>query len=189
MRAWRMLGALPSTSTAGDRKGQDVMPIMESPSRASCALDDAVEPVLAWLETPIGELMIRDPVTADENESLRTVQARMNHSGAGHLPVLSGGRPVGLVTARDLARCMPVPFTVLRRAEIARFLALPVSAVMSRPAITLPADATLEEAVQRMVECKVGSIAVTDPVNGQLLGLITRSTITRTVASLGGRTT
>ena len=143
--------------------------------------------MLAWLETPLRELMIRDPVTVDESESVRTVQARMNHSGAGHLPVLSGGRPVGLVTARDLARSMPVPFTVLRRAEIARFLALPVSAVMSRPAITLPADATLEDAVQRMVDCSVGAIMVTDPVHGQLMGLITRSTITRAVASLGGR--
>jgi CBS domain-containing protein len=180
-----MFGAPLDEHGGGDRKGQDAMLILES-SRASSALDDAVEPMLAWLETPLRELMIRDPVTAEENESVRTVQARMNHSGAGHLPVLSGGRPVGLLTARDLARSLPVPFTVLRRAEMARFLALPVSAVMSHPAITLPADATLEDAVQRMVECSVGAIVVTDPVHGQLMGLITRSTVTRAVASLGG---
>ena len=63
-------------------------------------------------------------------------------------------------------------------------LARPVSAVMSSPAITVPTDATLEQAVQLMVKKGVGSVVVTDPKSGKLMGLITRSTITRAVAKL-----
>jgi CBS domain-containing protein len=81
---------------------------------------------------------------------------------------------------------MPIPLTLIRRAEMARLLAMPISQVMSTPAITLPATATIEEAGQRMVKCNVGSIVATDPVSGKLVGLITRSTITRALATLGG---
>jgi len=162
------------------------MMTMESLSRPS-AVDGAVEPLLAWLEKPLSEFMIRDPLTADEGELVRAVRARMIHSGAGHLPVLSGGRPVGMVTVRDLARSMPIPLTLVRRAEVARLLAMPIAQVMSTPAITLPATATFDEAVQRMVKCNVGSIMVTDPRSGKLVGLITRSTITRAVATLSGK--
>jgi CBS domain-containing protein len=63
-------------------------------------------------------------------------------------------------------------------------LARPISDVMSRPAVILPADATLESAVQLMLKRGVGSIMVTDPKSGKLVGLITRSTITRAVAQL-----
>jgi acetoin utilization protein AcuB len=159
------------------------MLLMGSSSRPS-AIDGAVEPMLAWLETPLSEFMIRNPVSVDEDESVRLVRARMSHTGAGHLPVVSEGRPVGLVTARDLARSMPIPLMVLRRHEIARLLARPISDVMSRPAVILPADATLESAVQLMLKRGVGSIMVTDPKSGKLVGLITRSTITRAVAQL-----
>ena len=159
------------------------MLLMGSSSRPS-AIDGAVEPMLAWLETPLSEFMIRNPVSVDEHESVRLVRARMSHTGARHLPVVSEGRPVGLVTARDLARSIPVSLTVLRHEEVARLLARTVSAVMSSPAITLPTDATLEEAVQLMLKKGVGSIVVTDPKSSKLVGLITRSTITRAVAKL-----
>jgi CBS domain-containing protein len=71
------------------------MMTMESSSHPS-AVDGAVEPMLAWLETPLGEFMIRNPLTAHESEPVRAVRARMIHSGAGYLPILSGGRPVGM---------------------------------------------------------------------------------------------
>jgi CBS domain-containing protein len=147
------------------------------------SLTESVAPFLRWLETPLAELMIRHPIAADELDSVGMVQARMMHSGAGHLPVLSGNRPIGLVTAHDLAGSMMVSLPHLRRAELDRLLELPVTEVMSKPPITLPSHATLEAAVQKMVEAKVGSIIVVDPDDGRLLGLVTRSTITRLLAA------
>ena len=150
-------------------------------------VSESAEPLFEWLETPLSDLMIRYPITAAESDTVRVVQARMQLSGAGHLPVLgSDSRPIGLITARDLARSMPVPITVLRRAELNRLLALPVTEVMSTPPVTLPADATLEAAVKRMVDLGVGAVIVVDPKDGRLVGLITRSTIARVVAQRNG---
>jgi CBS domain-containing protein len=130
--------------------------------------------------------MIRHPITAEESDTVRAVQARMNHSGAGHLPVVAGDRPVGMITAHDVARRMPVPITFLRRAKMNRRLDLPVTEMMSTPAVTLPATATLEVAVKKMVDADVGAIMVVDPRDGRLVGLITRSTIARLVAAEEG---
>jgi len=141
-----------------------------------------VEPHLTWLDEPVERIMLRDPVTVEVNDSLRVVQARMNRSGAGHLPVLDGGRPVGLVTARDLARSMPVPLTVLKRDEIERLLSIPVAQVMSSPVITVPIGETVGAAVARMVESGIGAVVVVNPADGKLAGLVTRSTIVMLVA-------
>jgi CBS domain-containing protein len=146
------------------------------------SIAESAEPFMAWLETPLADIMIRHPITAEETDTLRTVQARMHHSGAGHLPVLKDERPIGMVTARDLARSMPVPITILGRAEMDRLLELAVTEVMSAPAITLPTDATLEAAVKLMVDAGIGAIVVVDSADGKLDGLITRSTITQLMA-------
>jgi CBS domain-containing protein len=155
-------------------------------AQALPSIAEAAEPFMAWLETPLADIMIRHPITAEETDTVRTVQARMHHSGAGHLPVLRDERPVGIVTARDLARSMPVPITILRRAEMGRLLELAVTEVMSAPAITLPTDATVEAAVKLMVDAGIGAIVVVDPEDGRLAGLITRSTITGLVAARNG---
>ncbi len=137
---------------------------------------------LAWLDQPVEQIMLRDPVTVEVTDSLRVVQARMNGTGAGHLPVLDGGRPVGLVTARDLARSMPVPLTVLRRDEIERLLGVPVAQIMSAPVITVPAGETVGVAVSRMVESGIGAVVVVSRGDGKLAGLVTRSIIVSLVA-------
>jgi CBS domain-containing protein len=86
------------------------------------------------------------------------------------------------VTARDVARSLPVPLTILRRSEIERLLAMPITRVMSTPVIALSARATVEEAVNKMVEHSVGAVCVIDPEGGGLVGIITRSTIARLIA-------
>ncbi len=148
----------------------------------SAAAPATREPHPSWLDQPLGELMIRDPVTVNVTDSLRTVQSRMSQTGAGHIPVVDRGRPVGLVTARDLARSVPVPFTVLKRDEMERLLALPVAEVMSTPVVALPTTERAGKAVARMVDEGVGAVLVVDPTTGVLVGLITRSTIVSVVA-------
>jgi CBS domain-containing protein len=106
----------------------------------------------------------------------------MNRAGVGHLPVLELGRPVGMVTARDLARSMVVPITVLTRQEIENLLAGPVRWTMSRPLISLPPQTPVRVAIRLMMSEDVGSVAVVDPDDGKLLGLVTRSAILQLVA-------
>jgi CBS domain-containing protein len=54
--------------------------------------------------TNVAAWMTRDPETVDDDESTRQAASIMIHGGFRHLPVLSGGRPVGIVSIRDLMR-------------------------------------------------------------------------------------
>jgi CBS domain-containing protein len=155
---------------------------MESNQSQTGAGPGTAEPHPSWLERPLADFMIRNPISVPVTATLRTVQMCMNRTGAGHIPVLDRGRPVGIVTARDLARSMPVPLTVLKRDEMERLLAVPVEELMSTPVIALPETERLGKAVARMVEEGVGAVLVTDPETGDLVGLVTRSTVVNLVA-------
>jgi CBS domain-containing protein len=52
--------------------------------------------------THVAAWMTRDPETVDVSESTGQAAAVMIHGGFRHLPVMDGGRPVGIVSIRDL---------------------------------------------------------------------------------------
>lgn len=54
--------------------------------------------------TNVAAWMTRDPETVDADESTRQAASIMIHGGFRHLPVLNGGKPVGIVSIRDLMR-------------------------------------------------------------------------------------
>lgn len=162
--------------------------------------------------------------------------ARMESTGSGCLPVAAAGRPLGVVTERDVIRharaggeagapvegCMTRPVAALTRAHLledvcrtmslkkARFVVvvgprgeiegvveaagvvealgvefmftdLPCAAVMTSPVLSVRADTPLDEAVDLMLERRVGSLVVADggPAEGiftehDLIGLLGR---------------
>jgi CBS domain-containing protein len=54
--------------------------------------------------TNVAAWMTRDPETVNVDESTGQAAAVMIHGGFRHLPVLEGGKPVGIVSIRDLMR-------------------------------------------------------------------------------------
>ena len=54
--------------------------------------------------TNVAAWMTRDPETVDVDESTRQAASIMIHGGFRHLPVLNDGKPVGIVSIRDLMR-------------------------------------------------------------------------------------
>jgi CBS domain-containing protein len=52
----------------------------------------------------VAQWMTRHPETADADESTQQAAVVMIHGGFRHLPVLDGGKPVGIVSIRDLMR-------------------------------------------------------------------------------------
>jgi CBS domain-containing protein len=55
------------------------------------------------LDTPISEVMSKDLITVEPGTSLREAARIMTERWIRHLPVLEGGRLVGIVSQRDLA--------------------------------------------------------------------------------------
>jgi len=54
--------------------------------------------------TLVAAWMTRDPEIVDASESTGHAAAIMIHGGFRHLPVVDGGKPVGIVSIRDLMR-------------------------------------------------------------------------------------
>jgi CBS domain-containing protein len=52
----------------------------------------------------VGDWMTRQPETVDADESTQQAGVVMIHGGFRHLPVLEEGKPVGIVSIRDLMR-------------------------------------------------------------------------------------
>ena len=55
------------------------------------------------MDTPISEVMSKDLLTTDPGMSLREAASIMTEKWIRHLPVLDGGKLVGIVSQRDLA--------------------------------------------------------------------------------------
>jgi CBS domain-containing protein len=55
------------------------------------------------LDTPVSEVMSKDVITVEPGTSLREAAGIMTERWIRHLPVVEGGRLVGVVSQRDLA--------------------------------------------------------------------------------------
>lgn len=54
--------------------------------------------------TPVSAVMTRDVVTADLDDKVDVCEDKMRRAGCRHLPVLTAGRVIGMISMRDLLR-------------------------------------------------------------------------------------
>ncbi len=57
-----------------------------------------------WEHVPIGDVMTRDPETVCLTDTLALALQKMDVGGYRHLPVVENGKPVGVISVRDLMR-------------------------------------------------------------------------------------
>ncbi len=101
-----------------------------------------------------------------------------------HLPVLQGGRLVGLVTDRDLRLAMP-PIWADQRDELQRALhSRTVGEVMVKQIITATPTTPVEEAARLLYENRIGCLPVMD--GDELAGILTETDLLRALVELLG---
>jgi len=123
----------------------------------------------------VRDLMSRDVVTLDANESLLLADDVMRLGRIRHLPVVEDGRLVGLVTHRDLLRASVSSLAGLSRSEEATIKrAIPVREVMSRDPLTIAPDRPALEACRILLDRKLGCLPVVD-AGGRLVGIVTEA--------------
>ena len=110
----------------------------------------------------ISEVMTHGVVTAETHDTLRRVGELMRDRNVGSVVVCESGRPVGVITDRDLALAV-VADTVEPRA--------PAGDHASRPLVTGEVEMDIEEAVALMVQHHIRRLPVTR--GEELVGIVT----------------
>jgi len=54
----------------------------------------------------VGDIMVRDPVTASPDMEVNDLRRAMLDSGARYLPVMQGGKLIGVISFRDVAKAV-----------------------------------------------------------------------------------
>jgi len=118
--------------------------------------------------------MKRQVVSVGAGDRLSTVEDIMTLGGVRHMPVVSGGRLVGVVSERDLLRASLSSLQVTTKGDRRAFLhTVEIHTVMSSP-IVVGAKAPLERAAGLMADHKIGCLPVVDDVDA-LVGLVTET--------------
>jgi acetoin utilization protein AcuB len=120
----------------------------------------------------VADVMQSEVVTVSPETSVLAVERLMRQHGVRHVPVVAGGKLLGVVSARDLARAQASPATSLARHELHYLLdRLTVEEIMSRPVIVVEPSLALDEAVRLMLVEGIRALPVTEA--GRLVGVLT----------------
>jgi CBS domain-containing protein len=131
----------------------------------------------------VRDIMGRNLVTISVSERLSTVEDIMTLGHVRHMPVVQGGKLVGVVSERDLLRASLSVLSEHRGAERRAFLhVVEIARVMSAPPIVIGPEATIEEAARVMAEKKIGCLPVVE--NDHLIGMVTETDVLRFVAGV-----
>jgi len=112
--------------------------------------------------TPIREVMSQAVLGVEPGMSVKDAVDFVREHAITHLPVVVGGRPVGVVCTCDLESA-PADTDV--------------SVIMHSPPVSIGSECFMAEAAAKMAESGVGSVLVLN--GGELAGILTRSDFER----------
>jgi CBS domain-containing protein len=126
-----------------------------------------------------GIVLVRDVMSKEvrvvrPDSSVREVVATMNKFDIGSIIVVQGGRPVGLITERDILRRIVEPCLAPET--------LTARQVMSSPILTINEMASIEEAAKLMAKKRIKKLPVMS--NEKLVGIVTLTDIVTKVPTL-----
>lgn len=125
------------------------------------------------------------PITVTPEDSFRHAMTLIRQKGFRHLPVVEGGRLVGIVTDRDLRQASPSPATSLEIHELHYLLEkVKVREIMTAKVYTVAPETPIEEAAHVMLQHKIGGLPVLRA--GSLVGIITETDILRAFVEVMG---
>jgi CBS domain-containing membrane protein len=124
--------------------------------------------------TTVGEIMAKDPVTLDRNETLDLAESIMNLGRIRHMPVVEDGKLVGIVTQRDMFRSALITSLGFgRKTTDALIKTIKIKEIMTEKVVTISPDASIKEAARQMMEKKIGCLPVLE--GDRLVGIVTET--------------
>ena len=117
------------------------------------------------------DVMTREPLTVTATETIGEADDLMSQNKIRQLPVVTGKELIGIVTDRDI-RSFLSGSLLASPEQRERALKTCIREIMTSEPITVSPDDDLEEAVELLIEEKVGGIPVVDETEG-LVGIVT----------------
>ncbi|HVN55136.1 MAG TPA: CBS domain-containing protein [Anaerolineaceae bacterium] len=158
--------------------------LMRTPSGEPPPVEEARKKTLARLQTEllailpqeirpsvtIGQIMSRHPRLLSPETSAQDAAQLMQRYGYEGYPVVREGKVIGLLTRRAVDRA------------ISHRLNLPAASLMEAGEITVEPGYAIEQLQQVMTSSGWGQVPVVDPTNGEIIGIVTRTDLLKTLA-------
>jgi acetoin utilization protein AcuB len=122
-----------------------------------------------WMK--VVDVMTRNPLVMTPTETIGQADEIMAENRIRQLPVVDAGALLGIITDRDI-RSFLAESSLLDPEQRAKALKTNVREIMTGEPMTLAPDDDLQEAVELLIEQKIGGIPVVDEVEG-LVGIVT----------------
>ena len=120
----------------------------------------------------VSDCMTREVQTLSEEQSLREALSLQQRYKIRHIPVVTDGRIVGILTDRDLKRASPSLLSGISQEQYDELLdTTRVEQVMTRDPHTVTPATPLKDAAKILLERKFGALPVVDE-GRRLLGLL-----------------
>ena len=117
------------------------------------------------------DVMTKNPLVMTPAETIGQADELMVENKIRQLPVVAGGALLGIITDRDV-RSFLAQSSLVEPEERANALKTKVREIMTAEPITLSPEDDLRDAVELLVEEKIGGIPVVDEAEG-LVGIVT----------------
>lgn len=134
----------------------------------------------------VGDLMTRNLRTLTADATVADAMALMKENRVRHIPVVDvySQRLLGIVSDRDIKRIVsPFVGTVRETRQDRKTIEMLLEHVMAKKLTTVSPDASLREAVEKILQKGVSCLPVVDDT-GKLLGIITSSDLLRQMLTL-----
>jgi acetoin utilization protein AcuB len=128
-----------------------------------------------WMK--VVDVMTKDPLTVTATETIGQADEFMNTNKIRQLPVVQGKKLLGIVTDRDI-RSFLSGSLLESPGTREKTLDTKVREIMTTEPMTVSPEDDLQEAVELLIEEKIGGIPVVDEAEG-LVGIVTYVDILR----------
>lgn len=134
----------------------------------------------------IKKWMTRSVITVAKEDYMLDAILLLKQHNIHRLPVMEKGRLVGIVSDKDLIKTSLSGVPSLEMIDVLYHISkIRVEAIMTKNPITIPADYTVDEAAEILLEHKISGAPVTNN-KGAMVGIITRTDLLRVKTELAG---
>jgi len=138
-------------------------------------------PTLASLR--VEDVMTPNPVTVDSTSTVQDAADLMVAADVRHLPVVTRGTLVGVISDRDLrSYVLPRPEKILYADEARARMGASVCEVMQADVITVRPDTPLTALLDVLLQEKIGAVPVLAPDTAELIGVVSYIDVLRAIS-------